>query len=68
VFAVMVDGSVLCADCVHEATGDGAAPSAATIVHAWVEAAFGERCGWCGEAEPLDEIDAGGPDGGSRGL
>jgi hypothetical protein len=50
-FAVMEDGSVLCAGCAHEATGAGAAAAAGTIVHAWVDRAPGVCCGWCGEDE-----------------
>jgi hypothetical protein len=53
--AVMEDDSVLCADCAHEATGDSGSEGAETIVHAWIDAAPGVRCCWCGEAEQLDD-------------
>jgi hypothetical protein len=49
-FAVMEDDSVLCADCAHEATGSGV-PASAAMVHAWIEAGPGLRCGWCGDSE-----------------
>ena len=49
VFAVMEDDTVLCADCAHEATGEGVVWGAGSLVHAWVEAAPGVCCGWCGE-------------------
>jgi hypothetical protein len=49
--AVMEDESVLCADCVHEATAGGVPESAETIVHAWIEPGPGVRCGWCGDSE-----------------
>lgn len=55
-FAVMVDGSVLCVDCVHEAARTSAPPSAATMVHAWIEAGPGVCCCWCGEAGQLDDV------------
>lgn len=42
---------MLCADCVHEAVGDGASPSAGSIVHAWIDAGPGVCCEWCGEIE-----------------
>jgi hypothetical protein len=53
-FAVMEDDSVLCADCLHEATGAGAV-SAATMVHAWLDAGRGVRCCWCGETDLAGE-------------
>jgi hypothetical protein len=53
-FAVMADDSVLCAECVHEAVGDGSSASAGSVVHAWIDAGPGVCCGWCGEAAQLD--------------
>ena len=49
-FAVMEDDSVLCADCVHEAVGDGSSQSAGLMVRAWIDPGPGVCCGWCGES------------------
>jgi hypothetical protein len=48
----MEDDSVLCADCVHEATSGGALDQARSIVHAWIDAGPGVGCSWCGEGDP----------------
>jgi hypothetical protein len=52
-FAVMEDDSVLCAECVHEATGDGMPVGAKSLVHAWIDAGLGVCCIWCGEGDDL---------------
>lgn len=49
-FAVMEDDSVLCSDCAHEAGGDGGCERVESVVHAWIEAALGVCCRWCGMA------------------
>jgi hypothetical protein len=49
-FAVMEDDSVLCADCVHEATAAAALPSAGAMVYAWIDPGPGVCCAWCGES------------------
>jgi hypothetical protein len=46
-FAVMEDNSVLCADCVLEATSWAGPASAGSIVHAWIDGGPGVCCGWC---------------------
>jgi hypothetical protein len=51
-FAVMEDDSVLCADCMHEATGDGRPPPR-SLVHAWIDAGLGVYCSWCGDGDDL---------------
>jgi hypothetical protein len=52
-FAVMEDDSVLCAECVHEATGDGRPLGATSQVHAWIDAGPGVCCIWCGDGDDL---------------
>jgi hypothetical protein len=55
-FAVMEDDSVLCADCVHEATSAGVPDRAGSMVHAWIDVGPGVRCSWCGEGDPWDGL------------
>jgi hypothetical protein len=48
-FAVMEDDSVLCADCMPEATREGC--GARSLVHAWIDAGPGVCCAWCAATE-----------------
>jgi ABC-type sugar transport system substrate-binding protein len=49
----MEDDSVLCVDCVHEATGDGMPLGARSLVHAWIGAGPGVCCIWCSDGDDL---------------
>lgn len=53
-FAVMEDGSVLCADCVHEISGLEATRAEMTV-HAWIDAGPAVCCAWCGTSEYADD-------------
>jgi hypothetical protein len=55
-FAVMEDDSVLCADCVHEATSGGVPDRPVSTVHAWIDAGPRVRCSWCGDGDPWDGL------------